>query len=273
MSYVESPTETLKKFDKTPGWREEPVEVLAGDFFSMGNESSYLWNPYFYEERNGNLFDPNRQRQIAGTANGDKVEEGVNKQLEDWFLSHESGLGVWISPRGYGVRPYAEEQITIYRIAYKFDGTKVLLCTSHQFKANFQNPEDLRRFIFTEDDKEESIFEIIDWLKNISQEKIGASVENSNARKKQAEYYARRYKSGIPMSQIAYEMTQTRLLGEHPIGCGSNTTFTESPSFDKTSTLTPIINFEGWHGGTCIICGESTWVGPCDICAPCASKM
>jgi hypothetical protein len=249
---VETPVETFRKFAKTPGWKNAPEKVIASDLFSMNNESNLFLNPSFYEERDGRLFDPVRERIVAGTADGDEVEEGVIKQLEDWFLTHNSGIAVWISPRGNGIRPYPEEQITIYRIAYKANRQKVLLLTSHQFKANFRNPEEIRKFIFPEEDREKSIFEILGWLKRTSQKRVETSLSNVEERKKRAEYYAHQYVSGTPIEWIAYDMTQTGFLGENPIGCGGNTTITSFFSFTETTTLT--FGFEDQYGSLTFSC-------------------
>jgi len=142
MSYAESPTETFIKFAQTPAWRNATEDVLAADFLSMSNESNLFLNPSVYEEKNGRLWDPVRRRNVAGSAiNADPIEENVISQLESWFLSHESGIGVYISPRRRQTAKhpgYPEEQVTIYRIAYKSNLEKVLLYTSHQFKAEFR---------------------------------------------------------------------------------------------------------------------------------------
>ena len=276
MSYIETPTQTLEKFAQNSAWKSEPLEVIAADFFSIGNETNLSWNPYYYEEKNGRLFDPVRKKKIAGTANGDLIEEGINKQLEEWFLSHESGLGVWISPRGGEVRPYPEEQITLYRIAYKLDGSKILLCSSCQFKADFKNPEDIRRFIFTENDQEKSVFEIISWLERTSQKEIKTELADTTEKRRQAEYYAYQYKSGVPMAEIAYRMSQDKFLGENPIGCGGTSTLstTLNSSYSETFTFNLFSSeIDGWHGGTCRVCGIETWVGPCSICKPCEAKL
>lgn len=201
------------------------TEELTADLLSIHHETNLSWDQYVYEEKDGRLFDPIRKRKIAGTANGDEVEEGVNKQLEEWFLTHDSGIAVWISPRS-SAKSYPEEKIIVHRIAYELiDGKlnekpkKILFCASHQFKTNFKNPEELRGFIFPEEDKEESIFEIINWLVKVSQKKIETNVQNSEKRRLQAENYARQFQSGTSIEWIIYDMTQTKFLGENPISC------------------------------------------------------
>jgi hypothetical protein len=266
MSYAESPTETLIKFDTNPAWRTSPIKVLTADFLSINCESNLFLNPAYYEEKNGRLWDPVRETTVAGSAiKADETEENVIGQIEKWFLSHESGLAVHISPRKKTTPKhpgYPEEQITIYRISYKLTvdsgltRQKVLFYTSHQFKANFRNPEEIRKFIFTEDDYEESIFEIMNWLKNISQKPVQTEIHDLEKRRRQAEYYAYQYRSGVPIERIIYEMDQTKFLGKNPIGCGAPNIISRNLSFTITSTIK--FGFEDQYGClefTCPKCG------------------
>ena len=246
---IERSETTFKKFANTPGWRNASEEELTNDFFSINNETNLLLNPSYYEEKNGRLFDPVRKRNVAGTGGGDGVEENVITQLEDWFLSHDSGIAIWISPRGNGTRPYPEEQLTIYRIGYKFGSLqKVLFLTSHQFKHEFKNPEAIRKFIFPEVDNEESVIEILNWLKSISDKKVETSLQNVEERKSQARYYAQQYKSGVSIDRIIYEMTQTEFLGQNPIGCGAGGNSNISGGFGYTETTTQFFGYEDQYG-------------------------
>ena len=227
MSYAESPTKTVIKFARTPGWQNASEETIAGDLFCISNETNLAWDQFVYEEKEGKLFDPLRGS-IAGSANNDSVEEEVNTQLERWFFTHESGLAVWISPRGGETRPYPEEKITIYRIAYEFSGRKLLLGASHQFKADFKNPEEMRKLIFTEDDKEESIFKIIAWLKKVSEKAVATEAADQKNRREQAAYYAHQYTSGVPIEKITQKMRSSGFLGSNPISCSVRSTIFSS---------------------------------------------
>jgi hypothetical protein len=275
MSYTESPTVTFKKFAATSGWQNASTEELTNDFLSISNETNLLWDSGWYEERDGKLIDPTTKETIESTVGSgtilDEPEKNVNRELEDWFGTHESGIAVWISPKKEGY--YPGEKISIYRIGYKITGEKILLRAHNLFSANFKNPEEIRRFIFTEDDREEVIFAIIDWLENVSAKKIEIKTENSAERRKQAEYFAYQYKAGIPIDKIIFEMTQTRFLGENAISCGGSIT-TEPSSYTETFTsFFRTDEIDGWHSGVCRVCGSSTWVGPCSICKPCESKL
>ena len=161
---IEAPTETLHRFAKDASWLSQPVETIANDLKSSGNESRREWDAFYYEEREGHLFDPVRGKNIVGTDGGDEAQKRVNKELEDWFITHDSGIAARISPRG-GMYHYPDEQIEIYRITYTWpDLQKKLFCSFRGFHAYLQNPEEIRQVIFTEDDSEYAIFEIIGWV-------------------------------------------------------------------------------------------------------------
>jgi hypothetical protein len=287
MSYAERPSTTLQTFDQNQGWKNSSEKILAVDFLSANGESNLLWTPFHYEEKDGRLFDPVREQFVAGIAGGDAVEEGVITQLEKWFTGNDSGLAVSISPRGQIInshgdrdRPYPEEQLTLYRIGHaliinedgSFKTKKTLHFSWHQFKKEFKNPEELRRFIFTENDSEESVFEIINWLKSVSEKPVSDDYGDINRRITQSEHYANLYKSGVNMPSLAYQMTQTKFLGDNPIGCPTpNRTQPYGYSSNKTETAQyyATTSETGWHNGTCRKCEEYTWVGGCNICQPC----
>lgn len=258
---VETPKETLIRFDQNPRWRNEPVEVIAKDLLCSSNESNLSWNPACYEEVDGELFDPIRKRYVAGSAGSDIVEENVISQFREWFKSHDSGLAVSISPRGNGIRPYPEEQLTIYRIGYKFGSMqKVLFLTSHQFNHEFKNPEEIRRFIFTENDSEKSVFEIISWLKKISNKPVSDDLGDYEERRQKADIYARKYVSGTPMEYLVYQMDQTRFIGANPIGCpssGSNSNISISGVFSYENATIAGVDQYGDLNFSCPSCGAT----------------
>ena len=277
MSYIESPVETLTRLTETSDWIDiSSLEALAGDLLVSRAESKLEWFTCYYEDRGGILFEPERGP-IIGTDGGVSAQKNFNSELQNWFLTHDSGIAVGISPKG-GRFQHPDNQIQIYRIAYELidgglDGVeKVLLCAFHQFSFNFKNPEEIRRFIFTEEDNEGSIFEIIDWLANISQKKIEQTINNPKEKREQALYYASLLKSGIDPREVFQQMRQFEFLGQNPIGCAPANT---AGGFSYSETVTSTLGFdtEGWHGGTCRICHASTWVGPCNICKPCEAKL
>lgn len=221
MSLIESPQQTFRKFSQTSGWENASLAQLENDFFSISNETNLRWDQFVYEDLDGRLHDPIRGF-IRGSAHGNEVEENVNKQLEDWFNVNDSGIAIWISPRGgTNHEPYPEEKITIYKIAYEITGKKVLLGASHQFKRKFSNPEDLRRHIFTEEDKDQSILDILEWLTKVSEKEVQKEVVNVSNARVLAREFAEKYISGVSVGSIIEEMVSKGFLGTNPISCGA----------------------------------------------------
>ena len=197
MSYTESPVETFKKFANTNGWLRASKEELANDFFSISNETNLLWDSGWYESVNGRLVDPLTGKPINETLGSnpylDGTEAGVINQLEEWFDKSESGVAVWISPKKENY--YPGEKVSIYRIAYKTSGEKALLRSHYLFEADFKNPEDLRRVIFTHDDSEENIFKIISYIDSVSKKTVSIEKDNVEVRKAFADYFAEQFVS------------------------------------------------------------------------------
>jgi hypothetical protein len=272
---IEAPEDTLLKIARDPNWLSQPQEVITNDLKSSGNESRHEWDAFFYEEKGGRLFDPVRKRNVVGTDGGEEVQKNINKKLEDWFLTHDSGIAVRISPGG-GPWHYPSEQIEIYRITYVFPSLeKKLFCSFRQFHARFKNPEQIRQFIFPEVDEEKSILEVINWVEKISQTKIETDVREAKLRSDQAYHYTIMLKSGVDPRLVFQNMTQTGFLGKNAIACGGSNILTTSPfSHSEASTPAPAFTeVESWHAGVCRICGAQTLVGPCSICSSCETKL
>lgn len=224
---AEAPEKTVLKFLQSDTWKEASPETIAAGLVCSHNESHLKLNPWQYELKNGKLFDPIQKDFVAGTGWLDEKEEEVITQLENWFLEKDSGIAVCISPRRnkQNNHPgYPEEQLTIYRIAYEFnpktfETKKVLFLTSHQFEHKFKNPEEIRRFIFTEQDNENAIFNILDYLERISSKKVEKELKEDPHVLKLAAKYAYMHLSGISEYTIIEHMDKDKFLGSNPIGC------------------------------------------------------
>lgn len=270
---IERPTETLQRFAKDINWITQPIEVVAKDLKSSATESRHEWDAFYYEERDGRLFDPVRQKTIVGTDGGDKAQKKVNQELEDWFLTHESGIAVRISPSG-GEWNYPDEQVEIYRIAYSLPSLqKTLFCSFRQFRANLNNPEEIRQTIFSEEDSERAVFEIIKWVEKKSQQQVETIINNETLRSNQSYYYATMLKKGMNPGLVFDSMVQSGFLGEHAIGCAGSNTSSSLSLTDSPMQRHEFSGTSGWHEGICRICGISTLVGPCSICRPCEKKL
>jgi hypothetical protein len=134
------------------------------------------------------------------------------------------------------------------------------------FDANFTGPENLRKFLFTHEDTEENVFRILEWIEKMSMEKVNTNTGNHEEIEKQAAYFVRKIRSGIPAGVIAEEMGRTNFLGQHSISCPCGTG--QAGSFSETLARNSE-QIEYWHPGTCKNCGSITNVGPCSICKAC----
>lgn len=270
MSYIEAPEKTLFRFATGTDWLSNPVRVIAKDLRSSGNESNREWDSFYYEEKEHRLFDPGRNGFIDETDGGDEAQKNANRELQAWFLTHDSGIAVKVSPSG-GKYHYPDEQIEIYRITYDFSTLqKRLFCAFHQFHANFRNPEQMRRFVFPEEDKEESLFEIINWVEAISQQKIQAQNSHSDEKDNQYFYFAEKLKSGDNPEIIFKQMKALGLIGSSPIGCTPG-------GLSQPGILASLIDKNGWiwRPGICANekCKAHDLVGPCGICKKCQDRF
>lgn len=274
MTNAEAPELTVTRFIQTPAWESEIDEKsLTAQLISVSKETNREPDPCHFEVERGILIDPLTQKpilsQIKRETSLHKVEYQVAVQLQNWAATNDSGIAIWISPRN---NRYPCEKISIHRIAYTFDEKKIIQNSYILFDANFKNPEELRRFIFTEEDTPASIPEILAWVEQASKKTINTGVSNWEETKKTAMYFAQRIRSGIPADIIAEEMKRTGFLGQNPISCpGGGSTF--SDLLESRSSISIMSPTEGWHNGTCRICRAYTFVGPCSICSPCEKRL
>ncbi|MFH1863893.1 MAG: hypothetical protein ABIJ85_03235 [bacterium] len=274
MSYAEAPEITVTRFIHTPAWESEIDErSLAAQLISVSKETNREPDYCHFEVQNRILIDPVTQRSILpeikrGT-NLQEIEYQVAVQIQDWAVKNESGIAIWVSPRN---NIYPCEKISIHKIAYTWDGTKVIQNSYILFDAVFRNPEELRKFIFTEKDTEKSIPEILTWIEQASKKTLNTNSSNYKETAKTAMYFAQRIRSGIPPETITREMREAGFLGQNPISCpGKSTTF--SNLLESRSSISIFSSTEGWHSGICRICHAPTLVGPCSICSPCEKKF
>ena len=258
----EKPVQTLERFAKTSDWiQRSSLDALAGDLLVGQAESKLQWFACVYEDRSGVLYDSVMDGPIVGTEGGVSAQREFNNELQKWFLSNETGLAVGISPKGGKFR-HPDNQIQIYRIAYEWtkndegkllDQKKVLLCAFHQFDFDFSNPEEIRRFIFPQEDSEEGIIEIIKWLKSISKKKVEDSLKNSPENISAAYGYATQLKNGVDPIYVFTQMDQSNFLGDNEIGCAG---IDIAGGFGYTETMTPFPSYEsGKYVKNCGACG------------------
>lgn len=272
MSRVEAPEITvLRSFDT---WSEQiNSNRLISNLISVNKETNRQPDNYLFWVENGILIDPESGRPVLDFILPG-VEKEVAEKLQAWAGRNEKGLAFWISPALEGVYPCSK--VILHRISRTSGGKKVLQNSAVLFDADFDSPELLRQTLFTQEDTEENISNILQWIT----EKSGQSIELSNNEgdgdeallRKRALYYAEMFQRGVSRGDIVEEMLRTGFLGRNSISCpGGITSFS-----DLTVLRASIFLFnevQGWHYGVCRLCGRHTLVGPCGICRSCQSKF
>ncbi len=263
----ENPVETVIKFSSN--WDKKDPDRLVADLVSISNETNRKADTYCYVLRDSKLIDPETNRPVEEFVHGG-TEKKVFSDLQNWANTESEGLAIWISPPLKGVYPCAK--VIISRIVYDLSGNKVVLNSANLFDNEIVNPDYKRKTLYRLKDSDEILGKIAGWIvKKNGGRKI--EVENYQTIRDQAVHYSSLYQSGFSKEMIANEMRQKGFLGEHSISCGTN--INSVNSFSYTELSTPFFNYDvdGWHAGTCRICGNATWVGPCEICKPCESKL
>ena len=267
MSYAESPEKTVLRFSET--WNEQIISNrLIANFVSLSKETNREADTYHFLVEDGFLVDPETDRPILDFIIPG-VEKDVAEKLQQWAVANNEGLAFWISPPLPGVYPCAKT--VLHKIAYTTEGKKVILNSAILFDAEFEKPEILRQTLFTQSDTEENIAKLLEWIAEKSDKRVAVAKNEAEVRQKAA-YFADMVQRGIPRQYVIEEMKRSGFLGQNSISCpGANMTF--SNLIDSKSSISIFNGIQEWHSGTCRVCGSSTWVGPCNICKPCESKL
>jgi hypothetical protein len=267
MSYAEAPEKTVLRFSES--WGEQiSSNRLVANFISLNKETNRKPDTYYFWVENGVLIDPETGKPILDSVLPG-IEKDIAEELQTWSNKNEEGLAFWISPSLEGFYPCAK--IILHRIAYTFDGKKAVRNSVILFDAEFEKPELLRQILFTQTDTEENISNILTWVIEKSNAQIDKPKDEAVARR-QAIYFAEMFQRGISREYIIEEMRRTGFLGENSISCsGGATNF--SNLIGSRASISLLGEVQEWHSGSCRICGSSTWVGPCNICKPCESKL
>lgn len=268
MLFTEASEKTVLRFSET--WNEQiSSNRLVANLVSLNKETNREADTYHFLVKEGVLIDPETGKEVLDFITPG-VEKDVARELQSWAASNDEGLAFWISPPLADVYPCAKT--ILHRIAYTSEGKKVVLNSTILFDAEFEKPEILRQTLFIQPDSEENIAKILSWISEKA-ESNPAVVKNETEVRQKAVYFAEMVQKGIPKEYIIEEMRRTGFLGQNSISCAGGGTSTFSNLLDSRSTLNIYGNIEGWHSGTCRVCGAAGWVGPCSICKPCESKL
>lgn len=223
MSYAEAPVETILRFIETPSWQIEGIgaESLSAQLISVSRETNRKPDSTYFEVVDGELCDSITKESVLSVIKREtplqETEYQAAVQIQDWAATSDEGIAVWISPRFSGEYPC--EKISIHQIAYKLDGTKVVLNSYILFDANLRNTEDLRRFIFTEPDSEEAIPGILSWIHAASRKSVNTDTADYGEVERQAAYFAGQIRAGVDPNLVVREMQEAGFLGNNPISC------------------------------------------------------
>lgn len=216
MSYAESSAQTTLRFINS--WGGQNPKRLTAELLSLSRETHRKPDTYFFEMLGGILIDPETKRPVLDFILPG-IEYSIAKELQEWANQTNEGIAFWASPR-YPEK-YPCEKIILHRIAYTLGGRKVVLNSAILFDAKLDNPENLRKRLFTTEDKEETIFKILAWIEKIS----GESIENRNNPEiiDQAQHFAERIRLGNTSFSIVEEMQKNGFLGQNSISCAGGT--------------------------------------------------
>lgn len=213
VSVGEHPTETVTRFSKN--WNGKDFESLVAEFVSVAKETNREPDTYHFELRDEKIIDPNTNRPILEFI-AEGVEKNVARKLEEWAASNDEGMALWVSPKMEGVYPCPK--VIMHKIAYLFDGTKVILNTVILFDAEIDNPNYKRETLYTLPDSDSNVGKILGWIKRKSKQEIKTeSTEKTNIHK--ARYFARQVMMGVSHQSIIDEMHDDGFLGENSISC------------------------------------------------------
>ena len=253
---IEQNVETTIQFIQI--WRENP-ERIQPELVSLNKETTGKPDTYHFLIEGGILIDPETgqpvEKFIDTTTPLGRIEADIAKKLGRWGEENEEGLAFWISPPYPG--RYPRSKLILHRIAYTWEGAKVLDNSAILFDApekeilalvptGINNLENLRKVLFVGEDKEEIILEMEAKLKKYFVEPTQDLDEEELASR--AEYYQELILRGVDPETIARQMQKTGFLGENSISCPP--TFSEFISGKLTSETAKFVRRCGNCGVT-----------------------
>lgn len=300
---IERPETTFQEFAENGLAQLSSPSLRKDHIVSVHKETNRLVDDYTYYIDKGGLFwltDDEVPQKIyirtsldASTPTRKRECEHFDK-LEDWALKAEDGVALWFSPDTN--TPYPCSKAILHKLGYSIKKgfnapVKGLAVSSINIDIDpegvrsiirkiFPNqeintPEELRSaMIILNSDQELSLFinEVYKYNKNIKDKpKV---VISQGEIEKRAWHISNMFPQGYDSWTITQEMKNQGLLGNFSISCGA-VSVTQFSSSSETTTPFPVYESEtySWHSGVCRICGVGAWVGPCEICNHCASKL
>lgn len=212
MSYTETSVTTVNRFSRS--WGATDHRSLVSEFISISKETNREPDSYHFAVEGDKLLDPNTDKPILDFI-AEGVEKDVAKDLEDWAVKTDAGMGLWLSPKS--IR-YPCPKAILHKIAYTLNGKKVVLNSAVLFEGEIANPEFKRATLYTFPDSEDVIFRIVNFIERKSGTRV-TLLPSERTSKAKALHYADQIKSGAPAQMVIYEMQKSGFLGKNSISC------------------------------------------------------
>jgi len=256
--------ETVLDFIDT--WRQNP-QRLHVELGSLSNETHRLPDNFHFLVSEEGLVDPETgvlvKKVIDRKSALGQTEFRFLETLEHWAKENEESTGLWLSAPYPGRYPCSKA--IFYKIAYTWEGQKVLTNSAVLFDANagqaldlaseisrtkFEHSEKLRESLIVLDDD----FAISQVLSLISQYSQPDKVSSPKI-KRQIGHFAEMIMQGTPSYQVADEMERSGFLGEHAISCPAGSlTFSE---YSLNNSDVVILSESAKYVISCGNCGAS----------------
>ncbi len=229
--------ETVLDFIDT--WRQSPQRLHA-ELGSLSNETHRLPDNFDFLVSEEGLVDTETgvlvKNVIDKKSSLGRTEFQFLETLEHWAKENEESTGLWLSAPYPGKYPCSKA--LFYKIAYTWEGQKVLTNSAILFDANtsvtlniaseisgmvFADSEKLRKslIVLNNDSAELELLALISQYSQpdkISPEKV----------RKQIDYFAEMIMESTASDAILQEMERSGFLGKHAISCPSGSlTFSE----------------------------------------------
>jgi len=280
MSLAEN-TAVVSKYN----WSGLHPDTVKGYATTVYKESHRLQDNWEFSIGDEGLFDIPRNKYVHDVVKEfphpnlylRELEDNIIEAMDSWAISDQEGYLVWITPSFED--HYPSHKIEILHKSYTerktlnaailFDGNQdiCLRAAKEIFPElkNLENVEELRRSLVTRDNLD------IGFILKIVDPYIPKDKNLKQVPKEVFDYIANLAISGVDQRYIALEMQRLEVTGQFSFSCPGGKGLMSL--LEENSLNINQITKDGWHDGTCRVCGSSAWVGPCNICKPCESKF
>jgi hypothetical protein len=270
---------------------------LVENIASGSHETRRIPDPYIFLIKDIKLLTPNGvviEENIRNDSFLDSIELKAFLAIQDWAENNGQGTAFWFSPPFPG--KYDKGKVVVSQILHNYDeqkilfnrnivldvDTKTILSIANNISGKtgsdlITDPELLRQTpFFSEHNQLEVLLnEISAYTDQGQMVEKGIDIDSKNityGKLLLIEKMSRFMYANTSDSQYLYAhriAEEQGLIGKHIGSCGQGTKLSAFEVFSEGGTQ------EKWdyHSGVCRVCGNSTDVGPCNICRTCEKKF